>query len=119
MVDKNYLILNEAYTYIFLMVDDKDEKHYASIQRKERDVVLSTAELDEKTTLGNNHCLVLPNQWINLYDLRAGAIFKTKYGVRAVKSKYYRNHQPLCILLTGEYGYFKKGNSTLVKEIFA
>lgn len=66
-------------------------------------------------------------EWIPLSELRAGAIFETREGARAVKSEYHHSFvackatgKPvcLCILLgSGEYGFFKDGNATMVREI--
>ncbi len=66
-------------------------------------------------------------QWIQLSDLRHGAIFETKDGVRAVKSEYRYPHGGCeCTLLaSGEAAHFAQGssdeardhNATLVREL--
>lgn len=64
--------------------------------------------------------------YLELRDLRKGAIFETKSGVRAVKSEYFydsewphkKETQYLCVLLTsGEYAHFPNGNNELVKAL--
>ena len=60
-------------------------------------------------------------KWTTLEDLRPGAVFETRNGIRAVKSEYrYSNENPQaqCILLTsGECAHFPEGNSTEVRQI--
>ncbi len=62
-------------------------------------------------------------EWITLEELRPGAIFETKNGIRAVKSEhiYYYGPEltrsaPRCILL-GEYVLFVDREKTKVREI--
>ena len=60
--------------------------------------------------------------YTRLRNLREGAVFETKSGIKAVKSEYvYSNHpdsQCQCILLaSGEYAHFDKGNDEWVREL--
>ncbi len=69
------------------------------------------------------------SKWIELSDLRKGAVFETIEGVRAVKTQYrYQNGGWECVLLsTGEYAHFAQDspedvqgsthNSTMVREV--
>jgi hypothetical protein len=63
----------------------------------------------------------LKKGWVRLYNLRDGAIFENKDGIRAVKSEYsYSNEnlQPQCILLaSGEFAHFPDKENTWVREI--
>lgn len=58
---------------------------------------------------------------VTLFELRPGAIFVTRDGVRAVKTQYhYPNGQCECVLLkSGEYAHFEQGNLTMVQEVEA
>lgn len=59
--------------------------------------------------------------WTTLGELREGAVFETRNGVRAVKSEYrYGNDNPdcKCILLeSGEYAHFPGRNAEPVREV--
>lgn len=59
--------------------------------------------------------------FVRLENLRNGAIFVTKDGIRAVKSEYrYSNENPECecvLLASGEYAHFPSGNNEWVQEI--
>ena len=59
--------------------------------------------------------------YVRLINLRNGAIFETKDGIKAVKSEYRYSNENLeceCILLaSGEYAHFPHGNDEWVKEI--
>lgn len=58
------------------------------------------------------------NDWMPLWQLRKGAIFETRSGVRAVKSERTDGNQCECVsLASGEYAHFAKGNATEVREI--
>lgn len=61
------------------------------------------------------------SEWMNLIDLRSGAIFETKDGIIAVKTEYFYsdyNPQPQCVLLaSGEYAHFSKKDMEQVREI--
>ncbi len=59
-------------------------------------------------------------EWTTLDELRPGAVFITRDGIKAVKSKYtYSNGaQWECILLAGgEFAYFPEENQTQVRQI--
>lgn len=59
-------------------------------------------------------------QWVELRNLRCGAIFETKSGIRAVKSEYHYSDvtQCECVLLeSGEYAHFPLRNREPVREI--
>lgn len=62
-----------------------------------------------------------PEGWMRLGNLRPGAMFRTKDGIWAVKSRYLEDipeEQNSCIqLLDGDIALFKDGNDTLAKEI--
>lgn len=60
------------------------------------------------------------SDWQRLEDLRDGAIFETRAGVRAIKSGYrLPGGQPQCILLaSGEYAHFPERGDILVRELF-
>jgi hypothetical protein len=59
--------------------------------------------------------------FVRLKNLRKGAIFITKDGIKAVKSEYLYSNDNLeieCILLeSGEYAHFPNGNNEWVSEI--
>lgn len=60
--------------------------------------------------------------WVPLCELRAGAVFVTQSGIKAVKTKYWTNDLIDCYLLaSGEYASFSSScaehNSVLVREI--
>lgn len=60
--------------------------------------------------------------WVELGNLREGAVFETEGGNRAVKSEYMYSNNPnaqcLCVLLeSGEYAHFDKANKELVREV--
>lgn len=59
------------------------------------------------------------NNWRELDRIPNGAIFETKKGIKAVKTRYhYPNGQWECVLLTsGEYAHFSNKNKELVKII--
>lgn len=59
------------------------------------------------------------DRWITLRELREGAVFENRDGVRAVKSEYhYSNGQCECVLLeSGEYAHFPAGNQEPVREL--
>lgn len=58
------------------------------------------------------------NEWMPLWQLRRGAIFETRAGVRAVKSERTNGNQCECVLLaSGEYARFARGNAEEVREI--
>lgn len=60
-------------------------------------------------------------KWTTLDDLRPGALFVTRDGVKAVKSKYKYGDgstQWECILLaSGEFAHFPEKNQTQVRQI--
>ncbi len=58
--------------------------------------------------------------WTTLGELRPGALFETRDGVRAVKSEYhyYNGGACLCVLLeSGEYAHFPACDLTAVREL--
>lgn len=58
--------------------------------------------------------------WITLDQLRHGALFETRDGVRAVKTEYLNGagDQPQCVLLaSGEYATFPERGATLVRKV--
>ncbi len=61
-------------------------------------------------------------RWTTLRELRPGAVFETREGIKAVKSEYRCSHQNLqflCILLeSGKYVHFPIKNATEVRQIF-
>lgn len=56
---------------------------------------------------------------VRLYDLRDGAPFETRDGIRAVKTEYYYpDGAPECVLLaSGEYAHFQNKGNEIVREI--
>ena len=62
-------------------------------------------------------------EWIKLGELRPGAIFETRKGVRAVKTEYHTfNNERECdcyLLESGEAAHFPDGDSELVRELTA
>ena len=61
------------------------------------------------------------SKWTTLDDLRPGAVFITREGIKAVKSEYkYSDGQSQweCILLaSGEFAHFPEKNQTEVRQI--
>jgi hypothetical protein len=60
--------------------------------------------------------------WVKLGELREGALFETREGIRAVKSEYHYGNDPgsqcQCVLLeSGEYAHFGNKNNEMVREI--
>lgn len=88
---------------------------------------LRTGEPGIQDVAWEGELVPIEEEWVRLDELQAGAIFETQDGARAVKSEYRHSFvackatgKPvcLCILLgSGEYGFFKDGNATMVREI--
>lgn len=61
------------------------------------------------------------SQWVTLRSLRAGAVFETRDGIRAVKTEYHTfdgGRQCDCYLLeSGESAHFPQGDDEPVREI--
>lgn len=64
-------------------------------------------------------CGLIIRKRISIKNLRNGALFVTKEGIKAIKSEYhYPNGNSQCVLLSnGEYAHFPKGDKTLVTQI--
>ena len=91
-------------------------KHYGKIHTPRWTTYYWGSPDQYKVCIG---CGLIVKKRIHLKNLRNGALFITKDGIRAIKSEYhYPNGNSECILLeSGEYGHFPKGDRELVMEI--
>lgn len=91
--------------------------------RLARGAMAWTAVAQEASAIARERAAKIANggmEWIRLADLRLGAIFETKDGIRAVKTEYQRPRGGCqCVLLeSGEYAHFGEAHDEMmVREI--
>lgn len=62
--------------------------------------------------------IIYRSDWLTLEDLEPGALFETTNGVRAIKSDYRRDNQPLCISCEdGRFAHFPDKEKEKVRQI--